>query len=74
MTINKNEYSISPCKTASIPYWKAKSITIPHGMSIVHQEDFKKIEYDIVNIALHFFLKDVRHMQPPVMNRSIAVS
>ena len=29
---------------------------------------------DIVNIALHFFLKDVRPMQPLVMNRSIAVS
>ena len=29
---------------------------------------------DIVNITLHFFLKDVRPMQPLVMNRSIAVS
>ena len=28
---------------------------------------------DIVNIGLHFFLKDVRPMLPPVMNRSIAV-
>ena len=27
--------------------------------------------YDIVNIGLHFFLKDVRPMLPPVMNRSI---
>ena len=30
-------------------------------------------EADIVNIGLHFFLKDVRPMLPPVMNRSIAV-
>ena len=29
---------------------------------------------DIVNITLHFFLKDVRPMQPLVLNRSIAVS
>ena len=28
-------------------------------------------EIDIVNIGLHFFLKDVRPMLPPVMNRSI---
>ena len=28
-------------------------------------------ENDIVNIGLHFFLKDVRPMLPPVMNRSI---
>ena len=29
------------------------------------------IHNDIVNIGLHFFLKDVRPMLPPVMNRSI---
>ena len=26
---------------------------------------------DIVNIGVHFFLKDVRPMLPPVLNRSI---
>ena len=31
----------------------------------------KKMKTDIVNIGLHFFLKDVRPMLPPVMNRSI---
>ncbi len=45
MTINKSEYIINPCRTASIPYWKAKSITIPDGMSIVHQDEFKKTDY-----------------------------
>ena len=30
--------------------------------------------YDIVNITLHFFLKDVRSMLPPAVNHSIAVS
>ena len=30
--------------------------------------------FDIVNIGLHFFLKDVRPMLPPVMNHSIAVA
>ena len=29
---------------------------------------------DIVNITLHFFLKDVRSMLPPAVNHSIAVS
>ena len=29
---------------------------------------------DIVNITLHFFLKDVRPMQHPVMNHSIVVA
>ena len=31
-------------------------------------------QFDIVNIGLHFFLKDVRPMLPPVMNHSIAVA
>ena len=31
-------------------------------------------DYDIVNITLHFFLKDVRSMLPPAVNHSIAVS
>ena len=30
-----------------------------------------EFDNDIVNIGLHFFLKDVRPMLPPVMNRSI---
>ena len=45
MTISKNEYLICPCKASSIPYWKAKSITVPDGMSIVHQDNFNKLEY-----------------------------
>ena len=36
---------ICPCKVLSIPYWKAKSITVPDGMSIVHQDNFNKLEY-----------------------------
>ena len=33
--------------------------------------ELSKDPSDIVNIGLHFFLKDVRPMLPPVMNRSI---
>ena len=32
------------------------------------------LNIDIVNITLHFFLKDIRPMLPPAMNHSIAVS
>ena len=34
----------------------------------------RSLRDDIVNIGLHFFLKDVRPMLPPVMNHSIAVA
>ena len=38
---------------------------------IVSYMTIRMIRNDIVNIGLHFFLKDVRPMLPPVMNRSI---
>lgn len=43
--ISKDEYLTNPCKTASIPYWKAKSIAIPDSMKILHQGDFDEMEY-----------------------------
>lgn len=34
------EYLDNPCGTFSIPYWKAKNITIPPDMKILHDRDF----------------------------------
>lgn len=34
------EYLNNPCGTLSIPYWKAKIITIPPEMKILHDKDF----------------------------------
>jgi len=33
-------YKANPCKMLSIPYWKAKSISIPPNMKIVHDSEF----------------------------------
>lgn len=41
MNISKEQYLQNPCRTASIPYWKAKSISIPDHMKIVHEEEFR---------------------------------
>ena len=38
--LTKEQYLADPCKTASIPYWKAKSITVPDGMKILHQDEY----------------------------------
>lgn len=38
--ITLTEYLNNPCGTLSIPYWKAKSITIPLDMIILHDNDF----------------------------------
>ena len=38
--LTKERYLADPCKAASIPYWKAQSITIPDGMKILHQDEY----------------------------------
>lgn len=38
--ITINEYKKNPCRAFSIPYWKAKGISIPKGMKIVHDSAF----------------------------------
>ena len=38
--ITLTEYLNNPCGTLSIPYWKAKNITIPPDMKILHDKDF----------------------------------
>lgn len=42
-------YKENPCKVFSLPYWKAKRISIPSNMRIVHNSDFnkKQSEYDL---------------------------
>lgn len=44
------------------------------GQKFALHYDFGDDWIDIVNITLHFFLKDVRSMLPPAVNHSIAVS
>lgn len=38
--ITRNTYLKNPCTASSIPYWKAKTITIPQSMKILHEKDF----------------------------------
>lgn len=47
--ISIEAYKENPCKVLSIPYWKAKRISIPSNMRIMHNSDFdkKQPEYDV---------------------------
>ena len=35
-------YRQNPCGASSLPFWKAKAITIPENMRIVHDRDFQE--------------------------------
>lgn len=54
--ITKEEYLANPCKAASIPYWKAKSITVPYGMVILHRDEFNRFECQQYFDELYFRL------------------
>ena len=43
--ISINDYLQDPCKALSIPYWKAKEITIPNNMKIVHDSIYLSGDY-----------------------------
>mgnify|MGYP003289754640 CR=1 FL=1 len=38
--ISKKEYLQDPCRTASVPYWKAIQICMPEDMKILHEDNF----------------------------------
>lgn len=38
--VSLQDYLADPCGTLSIPYWKAKRISVPPGMDIVHHSRF----------------------------------
>ena len=66
--ISKDEYLTNPCKTASVPYWKVKSITIPDGVKILHQEDFDEIEYQQYTDEPYFrLIHDLTSLTAPVL-------
>ena len=61
--ISINEYKENPCRAFSIPYWKAKGISIPKGMKIIHGSEidekllkkyadkrFFRLKHDLKNI------------------------
>lgn len=43
--ITKEQYLANPCRASSIPYWKAKTMSIPKEMKIIHNDDFSEAEY-----------------------------
>lgn len=43
--LSKEQYLENPCREASIPYWKAKAISVPDGMKILHHDDFDEAEH-----------------------------
>lgn len=66
--ITKEEYLKNPCGVRSIPYWKAKSITIPDGMIILHQCEYDKAQYQHYIDEPYFrLIHDLKGLAKPVL-------
>ena len=66
--MDKEAYLQSPCRAASIPYWKANSIAVPPDMRIVHEADFDDIlleEYE--DVPYFRLMHTLERMEKPVL-------
>lgn len=72
--ITLTEYLNNPCGTLSIPYWKAKNITIPPDIIILHDKDFcAEILSDYTDekyFRLHHNLKEI----PKIINDDFEIA
>lgn len=66
--ISLENYLQNPCSSSSIPYWKAKNISIPDNMKIVHDGDFStellKEYEDETYFRLHHSMKKLTKPEP----------
>lgn len=66
--ITKSQYLANPCRAASLPYWKAKSMVLPEEILIVHDDDFRPLEYAQYTDEPYFRLfHSLKHLYPPQM-------
>ena len=73
--ITREQYLADPCKAASIPYWKAKSIIIPDGMKILHQDEFGDAEYQQYTDETYFrLIRNLKSLAEPVLPQGYSLS
>lgn len=68
--LTKEQYLRDPCGSASIPYWKQKSVVIPKNMRIIHENEYdeKATSYyaDEPYFRLYHDLKNLTEPMLPV--------
>lgn len=72
--ITKEQYLRDPCGSASIPYWKTRSVVVPEGMMIVHGSAYQKEAYEGFTDEPYFRLHhDLRNLSEPVLSAGFSV-
>lgn len=64
----KEQYLADPCRVSSIPYWKAKAISVPGNMKILHRDEYDGIKYENCIDEPYFRLfHDLKGLSKPVL-------
>lgn len=73
--ITKDYYLSAPCKASSIPYWKTKSISIPGGMLIVHDDEYDNTRYPGYTDEPYFrLIHDLQNLSAPILPKRYSLS
>ena len=72
--IIKEEYLAAPCRAASIPYWKAKTIAVPDGMKILHKSEYNEAD-DRQHIDEPYFrlMHKLQELPDPILPQGYSV-
>ena len=72
--VSKDEYLRNPCRVASIPYWKAVSITVPKNIKIVHEDVFCADMLEHYTDESYFrLLHDLQEVEPAEVPRGYSL-
>lgn len=73
--ITREQYLSNPCRAASIPYWKAKSIRIPGGMAVLHNDEYDKAKYPEYADEPYFrLIHDLQNLSAPILPEGYSLS
>ena len=68
------EYIKDPCRISSLPYWKAKEITVPEGMLIIHEEQYQCDSLGAYDEECYFRIKhNLKKLQKPKLPAGYSV-
>ncbi len=72
--ITKEQYLTDPCGSASVPYWKVKSISVPKDMIILHGDEYRAGAYENYTEQAYFRLyHDLHNLPNPYLMEGFSV-
>lgn len=73
-SVSKTKYLSDPCRHSSVPYWKAKSVTVPEGMQILHHDDYDRSNYmEYIDEPYFRLFHDLKELSASVLPQGYSI-